>query len=99
MKIILKDFTDRLTALLMKFRRFRILLFIFLVAVVYGFLVFRIGQLSNSEPSATAISEKLKGVKRPKIDQSAIDKIEQLQSTNVEVESLFKQARDNPFQE
>ncbi len=99
MKIAIKEFTNRFTTLLAKFQRFQMLLFIVLVASVYGFLVLKISQLSNAEPSATAITENLKGVKRPKIDQSAIDKIEQLQSTNIEVKSLFNQARDNPFQE
>lgn len=95
----IKDLSNKLQPLVQKARRYIILIFILSLALVFGFLLIRIGMLAESEPSQTAIDEKLTSVKRPKVDQNAIDKIKQLEETNVEVQSLFNQARDNPFQE
>lgn len=80
-------------------KRYEVFLFIIFFALLYGFLIFRINRLSSMEPSDDAVSEKLQTVKRPKIDQASIDKIQQLQDQNVEVKSLFDQARSNPFAE
>jgi hypothetical protein len=75
------------------------LIFIVLLIGAYSFLVFRINTLIGGEPSDSAVTEKLQTVTRPKIDQAAVDKIQQLQDNSTDVQSLFKAARDNPFQE
>jgi hypothetical protein len=75
--------------------------FIFVIGTlgIFGFLVFRVRTLATQEPSESAITEKA-GQSRPiGIDKSAVEKIEQLQSANIEVKALFDQNRDNPFQE
>ncbi|MCA9330473.1 hypothetical protein KC957_00340 [Candidatus Saccharibacteria bacterium] len=79
-----------------KYKKF---LFGLVVLLILTFLVFRINQLSSAEPSEAAIDEKLQTVTRPKIDQSILDRIQQLQDQNVEVKALFDQARNNPFNE
>jgi len=61
--------------------------------------VFRINQYSHTEPADSAVQEKLQTTKRPKVDQAVLDKIQQLQDQNVQVQSLFDQARNNPFNE
>lgn len=66
---------------------------------VYSFIVFRINSLITAEPTDEQISEKLQTVQRPKIDQASIDKINQLSDNSVEVKAIFKEARQNPFQE
>lgn len=80
-------------------QRYKTVLFVLIILAVYGFLAFRIGSLTNADPSEAAYAEKVKEVKRTKIDQSAIDKIQQLKSENVQVQTLFEQARDNPFKD
>lgn len=79
----------------------RYVVFIFFVVMlgIFGFLVFRINQFSQREPSDSAIEDKLSTVQHPKIDQSIRDKIKQLQDQNIQVQSLFEQARNNPFNE
>jgi len=74
---------------------------IFIIALfgIYSFLVFRINALNAQEPSDDDVTAKLKTVQRPKVDQSVIDKIQQLQDNSVDVKSLFNHARDNPFEE
>ena len=66
---------------------------------VYIFIIFRINSLITAEPTAEQIIEKLQTVQRPRIDQVSIDKINQLSDNSVEVKAIFKEARQNPFQE
>jgi len=75
--------------------------FIFIISVlgIYGFLVWQINTLSNIAPSEQKITEEQQVIKRPKIDEDVVKKIEQLEDQNVAVKSLFKAARDNPFKE
>lgn len=94
-----KQIISKLLPVFNTLRRYSAILFIIMLVSVYGFLMFRINSLTNTEPSDETIAEKLQTVKRPKIDQSAVDKINELQGQNVEVKSLFDEARKNPFNE
>lgn len=85
--------------LLQKLNRFRVMLFILTYVLIYAVMVFKIGALLDNEPSDDMVSERLQSVVRPKIDQSSVDKMLRLEQQNVDVKSLFQQARDNPFSE
>lgn len=74
-------------------------IFILGIILLSGFLVFEINRLTAKEPTPEQISEQLEIIKRPKIDQDTINKIEQLEDQNIAVQSLFQAARDNPFQD
>lgn len=74
-------------------------LFLITVLLVYTFLVLRISILSDPKPDETAIAEQTNIAKRLKVDQDAINKILQLEDQNIGVQSLFEDARDNPFQD
>lgn len=74
-------------------------MFVLLVLFAVIFLVFRINQYSSAEPSQAQIDEKLQTATRPKLDQAVLDRIQQLQDQNVQVQSLFDQTRNNPFSE
>ncbi len=99
MNIDIKQITTKLQMLLQKARKYIVLIFIVGLALMFGFLIIKIKGYADLEPTEEAVTEKLTAVQRPKIDQKAILKIEQLEDQNVEVQSLFKQARDNPFSE
>ncbi len=73
-------------------------IFIITILLIYSFLVFRISQLSQAEPDEAVIAEQQR-IKRLKIDQNALTKIQQLEDQNVGVQALFESARDNPFQD
>lgn len=81
-----------------QFKRYAGFTFFIGILCIYGFLVFQIGSLSQAEPSEADIAQQ-NTVKRLKLDQSAIKKIEQLEDQNVGVQSLFDTARENPFVE
>lgn len=95
----LKDIPAKLAPLGAALKRYVALIFILAFLGIYGFLVVQINVLSQAEPDEDAVTERLSRVHQPKIDENVIEKIKQLQGQNVEVESLFKQARDNPFTE
>ena len=79
-----------------KYKKF---LFVLAILGTVLFLVIRINQLTTKEPTEAQISDKLQTVTRPKLDQSVLNRIQQLQDQNVEVKSLFDNARSNPFNE
>lgn len=78
---------------------YRILLFFVLLAAVYGFLVFRINSLNSAQPTDSSVASKAQSFRNPHIDSETVQKIQQLQDNSVNVQALFDQARQNPFQE
>jgi len=99
MNIDTKTILAKLSFFAVKVRRYAVVIFIVVMVGIYSFLVFRINMLNRIEPSSDDVAAKLQTLKRPKIDKSVVTKIQQLQDNSVEVQTLFKQARDNPFQE
>ena len=98
MSLDVKDIPKKAVSTLRRLKKYAVFACVMLVLSSYGFLVFRINNYVSHEPDDEVVSERLDNLRRPKIDQSTIDKIQQLQETNVQVKSLFDQARDNPFQ-
>jgi hypothetical protein len=78
---------------------YKAFLFFLALASLYGFIVWRINVLSSAPPSASDLSSASQSAAQPHIDQNTIDKIQNLQDNSVNVQSLFDQARQNPFQE
>jgi uncharacterized protein involved in cysteine biosynthesis len=99
MNLEVKDITSKIAPALLWLKKYAAFIFAMVVLLVYGYLVFHINTLASQEPADDAVAERLKTVQRPKIDEDAVDKIEQLQDQNVQVQTLFQQARDNPFTE
>ena len=99
MKIDLKTLPSIVLAKLKSIFRHAKFIFIISIILISSFLIFEINRLTSKEPSPEEITAQQEIIKRPKIDQGTIDKIEQLEDQNVAVQSLFKNARDNPFQE
>ena len=83
--------------LLGKLNRYAVVLFLLLVALVYGFLVLRIQSMQNVQASNNPTPGTV--VATPHIDQKVVEQLQQLQDNSVSVKSLFDQARSNPFQE
>jgi len=95
-KPTIKQQLQPIIRLVTKYKKF---LFVVSVLCMLSFLVFQVNVLASSEPSESLIDEKLQTVTRPKLDEAVIQRIQQLQDQNVEVKSLFDQARNNPFNE
>ena len=79
--------------------RYRLVLFVVIVAGIYGYIVFTINSLSHAEPTPDQISSQTSPIKATKIDPKVIQQLQQLQDNSVSVKALFIETRDNPFQE
>lgn len=97
MKQRLAKLTRQINPLLRRLYELRLFIFIIVFLGIYTFLVVRVNKLVQSEPDATTVNAQT--VKRLTVDKAALDKIKQLQSQNIQVQSLFEQARHNPFTE
>ena len=95
----LKQLSEKLLAGAQNLKRYAPLLFCLLLAIVYGYLVYQVQVLNNREPSAVDVANQSKTAQVPHIDQAVIDQLQSLQDNSVNVQSLFDQARSNPFQE
>jgi hypothetical protein len=95
----LKQLSSAAITLLKKAARYASIIFIVSTLIAYSFLVWRINTLNQAKPSDDQLTEKLNDVRLPKIDQSVVDKLQQLEDNSVEVKALLENARENPFNE
>jgi len=96
--ISLSQIRDVAIGYLQQAERYSLILFIGLVVIVYGFVLFRINSLNNAQPSEATISSKVEAGKTLRIDPKVVQQLQSLQDNSVSVKTLFNQARDNPFQ-
>jgi hypothetical protein len=99
MNLEVKDIPAKILPLLSKLRRYMVIIFVVVIVSLFGFLILRINSLTQREPSDELMMERLNTVQRPQIDERTVNRIQQLEDRNVEIRSLFEQARDNPFSE
>lgn len=85
--------------ILVLLKRYGAFIFVVLFLGIYLFLVQYIGNLIQAEPTQSAVDSSVKPVSRLKIDQNAVKQMTDLEAQNIEVKSLFDQARENPFTE
>jgi hypothetical protein len=78
--------------------RYAAVLFMVLVAGVYGFVVLRINALSNAQPSGSDVAAQSTTTPVPRIDPKTAQQLQNLEDNSVNVQTLFEQARNNPFQ-
>jgi hypothetical protein len=90
--------TEKLTANLVKLRRYSFAIFIILVASVYAFILIRINSLGSVEPSDESVNSQVSAAHLV-IDKSVVNQLKSLKDNSVNVQSLFDGARKSPFQE
>ncbi|HSX42697.1 MAG TPA: hypothetical protein VLF59_01285 [Candidatus Saccharimonadales bacterium] len=76
---------------------YKALIFFLAVASLYGFIIWRINTFSNAPASES--EQQAKTTSQPRIDPATIQKIQSLQDNSVSVQTLFDDARQNPFNE
>lgn len=79
-------------------KRYRVLGFVLVVAVLYGFVLMRINTLGSVEPMDDAVAEQVKAARVPHINETVVEQLESLEDNSVSVKTLFNEARSNPFQ-
>ncbi len=80
-------------------RRHAVLIGIIIFATLYGYIIIRVSTLANTTPAETEVTQKVDAVPHPKIDKETAKKIENLEDQNINVQAIFKEARENPFSE
>lgn len=81
-----------------KVRPYSFIIFLVFAAVLYGMVILKINELSDVQPSEEAIAKQVKSTKLPQIDEKVVAQLKALQDNSVSVQTLFTQARDNPFE-
>lgn len=99
MNLDLKQLPKILKRVGKKIQRYLIIASFVAMFGLYAFLVLQISSASQKEPNQDDVTAQISTIKRLKIDQASIDKIQQLQDQNVVVQSLFEEARKDPFKE
>jgi hypothetical protein len=94
----LRKLTDKLMVILGKFRRYSLIVFVVFVGCIYGFLLLRTHTLNDAQPSTDAVTSQVKAARLPHIDQSVVNQLKTLRDNSVNVQALFDQGRNNPFQ-
>ena len=97
-KLNLKGLIEKCVAALRTVRRYSYFIFLVFVALLYGFVMFRISSLGSEQPSSATVSSQVQAAQVPHIDKSVVKQLQSLQDNSVSVQSLFNQARSNPFQ-
>lgn len=99
MKLSLSTILIKLNPLLALLKKYGAFVLVVVFLGVYVYLVQHIGQLIQDEPSQASVDSAIKPVDRLKVDQGAVQKMEDLEAQSIDVQSLFDQARQNPFTE
>jgi hypothetical protein len=94
----LKSFITKADTGLKEVRRFSFILFVIFVALLYGFVLLRTNSLNNAQPTSDAVTNQIQAAKVPHIDKSVVRQLESLHNNSVNVQTLFNEARSNPFQ-
>ncbi len=95
----LQALVQKLQDILQTSRRYSLVAFIIFVAALYGFVLLRINSLSNVQPSSDAVNSQVQAAHIPRVDPTVIRQLQSLQDNSVSVQTLFNDARSNPFQE
>lgn len=99
MSMNLDTIKDSLSKAGLRARKYSLPLFLLFLIGIYSFLAWQVISLNQVEPDQAAVNAKLEVAGVPRIDEDVVRKIQQLQDNSVEVQTLFDQARSNPFQE
>lgn len=81
------------------FKKYMVVIVTIIFGGMYGFLIISSSNQAKNEPPEGMVLDQVSATDRPSIDQSAAASLQQLQDQNIEVRSLFEEARNNPFAE
>lgn len=98
-KLDAKAALGRMADKLLIVRRYSFVIFLVFVAGLYGFVLFRIGNLNNAQPTQDAVNSQVQAAQIPHIQPSVVNQLNSLQDNSVSVQALFNQERNNPFQQ
>lgn len=98
-KIDLDELLEKALEAVDKAKRYAGVLFCLFLAIIYGFVLYRVQVLNASEPSQSDVTTQSQTASVPRIDPAVLKQLQQLQDNSVSVQTLFSESRSNPFQE
>lgn len=96
--IKLSSFTRKAGVYTKKLQPYGFVTFLVFTTLIYGFVLLRINDLGNREPSADAVNNQVQTIRLTHIDENVVKKLQSLRDNSVNVQALFDEARNNPFQ-
>jgi hypothetical protein len=96
-KITPQPLKQNLQAVL-KLKKFAWLIILIFFIVIYGYVLLKINDFHNQQPTQSAVSTYLKTTNQPNFNPTVVKRLETLKNNSVNVRALFNQARHNPFQ-
>ncbi len=98
--VTIDDLKNSVLKFLRVANRYRGIVFFIVLACIYGYIILRINVLSSAPPAQADIDAAEKtAAASPKIDAEAAAAINRLKDNSVRVQSIFEEARNNPFNE
>ncbi len=94
----LGDMGRKLSAVIGRISHYSVVLFLVFVVCIYGVVVWRINTLLTTQPSPAAVTSQVKANNIPQIDPAVVKQLRTLRDNSVNVQALFDQGRNNPFQ-
>lgn len=93
----LSSLKNTLNAIKNSIVKYRVSLFVIIVASVFGILIMGISNKAATEPTEQQINEAINSVKVVEVDDEAIRVVQQLQDNNIYITTLFDPGRVDPF--
>ena len=95
----LSQLSNRIQPAIKAARRYATFLFVITFLGIYMYLVQFIGTIIQDDGPLVTSENQIQPVQRLKIDEQALRQINELEAQNIQVQSLFDEARRNPFTE
>src|SRR5690606_29527860 len=80
-------------------QRYLVVITITIFALLCGYLLMKATSLTSAEPDPSAKTEETQAVARPRVEEKIVNTILGLEDRNVQVQTIFENARENPFME
>lgn len=95
----IRKLLTKLSPLISAFRAHARFIYLVLLLLSCAFLVYRINAYANVAPTDDEVITETKTITKPRVDKAALIQLQNLQDQNIEVQTLFEEARNNPFNE
>jgi len=79
--------------------KYRFSLTIVVIVGVFAFAIYRVDSLANPDINQDRFLEQIQTVKKVSFDEAAVEAIQELEQTDVQVDPELIDDRDNPFSE
>ena len=99
MKIIPTNYIQHIKKVLPLITKHSIICFFIVFGGLAGFLVMKVGNLAQAEPTQFQVDDKLSTIKVAKVDTIALQVIRSLKSRESNTATSFDTTRTNPFED